>query len=82
MAETRVAPLNDQAAIYQCLAAGASVGFLVLTGVVTYDQGEFRTWQKSSVRNTARWRRHAPPRPRTSGSRAVVPTDSAGGLLH
>ena len=47
MAETPVAPLNDQAAIHQCLTAGAGVGFLVLTGVVTYDQGEFRAWQKT-----------------------------------
>ena len=46
MAESSVAPLNDQMAIKEGLKAGAGVGFLVLTGEVVYDSGEFRAWQK------------------------------------
>ena len=46
LAQSRVAPLNDQVAIQEGLQAGAGLGFLVLTGEVVYDEGEFRAWQK------------------------------------
>ena len=46
MATTGVAPLNDCAAVDEALAAGGGVGFLVLTGDVGYDEGEFRAWQR------------------------------------
>ncbi len=46
MADSATAPLNDQVAMDEALAAGAGVGFLVLTGDVEYDDGEFRDWQR------------------------------------
>ncbi len=45
MAASGVAPLNDQGSVEAAAAAGG-VGFLVLTGEVEYDMGEFRLWQK------------------------------------
>jgi hypothetical protein len=46
MADSRVAPLNDQKAVLEGLRAGSGVGFLVLTGTVQYDAGDFRQWQR------------------------------------
>jgi hypothetical protein len=46
MAPSGSAPLNDQVAMTEALDAGAGVGFLVLTGDVEYDEGQFRAWQK------------------------------------
>jgi hypothetical protein len=45
MAASGVAPLNDQGSVDAAAAAGG-VGFLVLTGDVEYDKGEFRLWQR------------------------------------
>jgi hypothetical protein len=45
MAASGVAPLNDQGSVEAAAAAGG-VGFLVLTGEVEYDKGEFRLWQR------------------------------------
>jgi hypothetical protein len=47
MASASTAPLNDCAAIEKALADGSGVGFLVLTGDVEYDDGEFRAWQRA-----------------------------------
>ena len=46
MAHSGVAPLNDCLAIDMALEASAGVGFIVLTGEVEYDAGEFRQWQR------------------------------------
>jgi hypothetical protein len=46
MAHSGVAPLNDCLAIDAALAAGTGVGFMVLTGEVKYDDGDFRQWQR------------------------------------
>ena len=46
MAAGSTAPLNDCMAIDEALRTGAGVGFLVLTGDVHYDDGEFREWQR------------------------------------
>jgi hypothetical protein len=46
MAVTGSAPLNDQVAMDLALAAGKGVGFVVLSGQVEYDSGQFRTWQR------------------------------------
>lgn len=46
MATSGVAPLNDCRAVDAALDTGSGMGFLVLTGVVEYDDGEFRSWQR------------------------------------
>jgi hypothetical protein len=46
MAESAVAPLNDQQAMHAALTAGAGLGFVVLSGDVEYDDGAFRQWQR------------------------------------
>ena len=46
MSTSGVVPLNDCSAIDAALAAGTGVGFLVLSGDVEYDDGEFRQWQR------------------------------------
>lgn len=46
MADSASAPLNDQVAMNEALADGRGVGFLVLTGQVEYDDGDFRAWQR------------------------------------
>ncbi|MCZ4499983.1 MAG: hypothetical protein JWQ74_2538 [Marmoricola sp.] len=46
MAFSGVAPLNACEAIDNALASGTGVGFLVLSGDVEYDDGEFRQWQR------------------------------------
>jgi hypothetical protein len=46
MAVSGNAPLNDQTAMNEALAAGRGVGFIVLSGTVEYDSGEFRAWQR------------------------------------
>jgi len=46
MATSGVAPLNDCAAVDAAITAGTGVGFLVLSGEVEYDDGEFRQWQR------------------------------------
>jgi hypothetical protein len=45
MAASGIAPLNDQGSM-QAAAEGGGVGFLVLTGEVEYDDGDFRQWQR------------------------------------
>lgn len=45
MAASGVAPLNDQGSTLAAADAGG-VGFLVLSGDVQYDDGEFRQWQR------------------------------------
>lgn len=57
-----VAPLNDAAAIDACLAE-RGLGFLMLSGEVAYDDGDFRTWFRqfrSEHGKTPRLRAHAP----------------------
>ncbi len=46
MADSSTAPLNDQVAMNEALDDGRGVGFLVLTGQVEYDDGDFRAWQR------------------------------------
>lgn len=46
------APLNDASAMESCLESGRALGFLVLSGKFTYDDGEFRQWQRE-LRATA-----------------------------
>ena len=46
MADSATAPLNDQVAMNEALEDGRGVGFLVLTGQVEYDKGQFRAWQR------------------------------------
>lgn len=46
MAFTGDAPLNDQAAVEVAVTESGGLGFLVLTGDVEYDEGEFRAWQR------------------------------------
>lgn len=45
MATSGIAPLNDQESV-RAAAANGGVGFLVLSGDVEYDDGEFRQWQR------------------------------------
>jgi len=61
MAFGGVAPLNACEAVEAALAAGTGSGFLVLTGDVEYDDGEFRQWQQDF-----RSARGKPTRPRTT----------------
>jgi hypothetical protein len=76
MAHSGVAPLNDRSAVDAALAAGAGVGFLVLTGDVEYDDGAFRQWQRefrASKGKVAR-PRAMPAKYRRRSKRAFRPT--------
>ena len=46
MAHSGDAPLNDQAAMQVAVTEAGGLGFLVLTGQVEYDDGDFRAWQR------------------------------------
>ena len=62
MSTSGVAPLNDKLAIHAAAAQGG-VGFLVLSGEVVYDNGEFRQWQRAfRERNGKRARPRTTPR--------------------
>ncbi len=75
MAHSGVAPLNDCSAVDAALASGTGVGFLVLTGTVEYDEGEFRQWQRdfrTSKGKVAR-ARAVPPKYKRKSKRAFQP---------
>jgi hypothetical protein len=46
MAFSGDAPLNDQSAVEVAVTESGGLGFLVLTGDVEYDDGDFRAWQR------------------------------------
>ncbi|MDQ6933807.1 MAG: hypothetical protein M3130_00645 [Actinomycetota bacterium] len=62
MAHSGDAPLNDQAAMQVAVTEAGGLGFLVLTGQVEYDDGDFKAWQREfRLRHGKKPRKRARP---------------------
>lgn len=72
-----VAPLNDCAAVQAALDSGVGLGFLVLTGVAEYDDGQFRQWQREyrAAQGLRPRPRAHPPRHVRRSKRSLSPTN-------